>query len=220
MINPIIFCDFDGTITNSDNIISIMKKFAPPGWEALKDGVLQQKISISTGVGEMFSLLDSDLKEDIIQYVKDTAGIRPGFSDFVDFTRKADIPFYIVSGGMDFFVEPLLNDLLPKDRIYCNHANFDQEKILIEWPHTCDEHCDFECGCCKPTIMRKLSTKNEYRLVIGDSVTDFEAAKQADFVIARDRLLEKCRIEAIPHQEFETFYDVINILKQLQEVKA
>ncbi|MEC1069527.1 2-hydroxy-3-keto-5-methylthiopentenyl-1-phosphate phosphatase, partial [Priestia megaterium] len=24
-----IFCDFDGTITNSDNIISIMKQFAP-----------------------------------------------------------------------------------------------------------------------------------------------------------------------------------------------
>lgn len=58
-MKPIIFCDFDGTITNTDNIISIMKKFAPPEWEALKDGVLQQKISISSGVGDMFSLLDS-----------------------------------------------------------------------------------------------------------------------------------------------------------------
>lgn len=56
-MKPIIFCDFDGTITNSDNIIAIMKKFAPPGWEELKDGVLKQKISISTGVGKMFSCL-------------------------------------------------------------------------------------------------------------------------------------------------------------------
>ncbi|MFJ7636877.1 2-hydroxy-3-keto-5-methylthiopentenyl-1-phosphate phosphatase [Peribacillus sp. NPDC097206] len=218
MVKPIIFCDFDGTITNSDNIISIMKKFAPPGWEALKDGVLQQKISISHGVGEMFSLLDSDLKEDIIQYVKETAGIRQGFSDFVEFTKKSDIPLYIVSGGMDFFVEPLLNDLLPVENVYCNHADFSQEEIMIEWPHTCDDQCNHGCGCCKPTIMRKLSTKDQYKLVIGDSVTDFEAAKQADFVIARDRLLEKCRTEAIPHKEFETFHDVIDILKKMQEV--
>ena len=25
-----VFCDFDGTITNNDNIMSIMEKFAPP----------------------------------------------------------------------------------------------------------------------------------------------------------------------------------------------
>lgn len=217
-MKPIIFCDFDGTVTNSDNIISIMKKFAPAGWEELKDGVLQQKISISAGVGEMFSLLDSDLKKDIIQYVKDTAGIRPGFRDFVEFTKELDIPLYIVSGGMDFFIEPLLNDILPSDFVYCNSAHFDQDKIMIEWPHTCDAHCKNECGCCKPTIMRKLSATDTFKLVIGDSVTDFEAAKQADFVIARDRLLEMCRTEDIPHQGFETFYDVINILKQLKEV--
>jgi 2-hydroxy-3-keto-5-methylthiopentenyl-1-phosphate phosphatase len=219
-MKPIIFCDFDGTITNSDNIIAIMKKFAPPGWEELKDGVLQQKISISKGVGQMFSLLDSRLKEDIIQYVKDTAGIRPGFKEFVEFTKQVNIPLYIVSGGMDFFIEPLLKDILPPDCVYCNHAHFDQEKILIEWPYTCDEYCDNECGCCKPTIMREIASEDDFKLVIGDSVTDFEAAKQADFVMARDMLLEKCRTEEISHQGFETFYDVIETLKQLQVVKA
>ncbi|MFD6440811.1 2-hydroxy-3-keto-5-methylthiopentenyl-1-phosphate phosphatase [Peribacillus sp. NPDC060186] len=219
-MKPIIFCDFDGTITNSDNIIAIMKKFAPPGWEELKDGVLQQKISISTGVGEMFSLLDSSLKDEIIQYVKDTAGIRPGFNEFVDFTKQANIPLYIVSGGMDFFIEPLLNDILPSDCVYCNSAYFNQEKILIEWPHGCDEHCNNDCGCCKPSIMREITGADHYKIVIGDSVTDFEAAKQADFVIARDILLERCRTEEIPHQGFETFYDVMHILKQQMEVKA
>ena len=78
-MKPIIFCDFDGTITNTDNIISIMKKFAPPDGKQLKDDVLQQTISISSGVGKMFSLLDSGLKDEIIQYVRETAGIRPGF---------------------------------------------------------------------------------------------------------------------------------------------
>ena len=219
-MKPIIFCDFDGTITNTDNIISIMKKFAPPEWEKLKDDVLQQKISISSGVGDMFSLLDSGLKDDIIQYVRKTAGIRPGFYEFVEYTKKANIPLYIVSGGMDFFIAPLLNDILPADSVYCNNAFFDKEKIYIEWPHACDEQCNKDCGCCKPSIMRGIASAGDFKLVIGDSVTDFEAAKQADFVIARDILLENCDREGIPHQGFETFYDVIAILKRREEVKA
>lgn len=31
-----VFCDFDGTITEKDNIINIMKHFAPSGWEGIK----------------------------------------------------------------------------------------------------------------------------------------------------------------------------------------
>ena len=60
-----IFCDFDGTITNSDNIIAIMKQFAPPEWESIKDDVLAQRVSIQEGVGQMFALLPVELKEDI-----------------------------------------------------------------------------------------------------------------------------------------------------------
>ena len=32
MRKPLIICDFDGTITTNDNIISIMKQFAPEEW--------------------------------------------------------------------------------------------------------------------------------------------------------------------------------------------
>ncbi len=38
-----IFCDFDGTITNNDNIMSIMEKFAPPEAEEVKNKILSQK---------------------------------------------------------------------------------------------------------------------------------------------------------------------------------
>ncbi|MGB2992381.1 MAG: 2-hydroxy-3-keto-5-methylthiopentenyl-1-phosphate phosphatase, partial [Paenisporosarcina sp.] len=45
MSQPVIFCDFDGTITIKDNIMAIMKKFAPPEWEPIKDQILGQQIS-------------------------------------------------------------------------------------------------------------------------------------------------------------------------------
>jgi 2-hydroxy-3-keto-5-methylthiopentenyl-1-phosphate phosphatase len=104
---PVIFCDFDGTVTEKDNIVDIMKRFAAPGWEAIKDDVLAQRTSIRSGVGRMFSLLPVSLRDEIVSFVLENAKIRPGFDEFLRFVREEGIQFYIVSGGIDFFVHPV-----------------------------------------------------------------------------------------------------------------
>lgn len=217
MNKPVIICDFDGTITNNDNIIALMKKFAPSEWNSLKDDVLSQRISVRDGVGKMFRLIPSELKYDLIQYLLFTAQIRDGFREFVQFTKEKEIPLYIVSGGIDFFVHPLLNGLVAHDQVYCNEADFSGQTIEILWPNSCDEQCSNDCGCCKPSLIRKLADQNQEVIVIGDSVTDLEASKLADFVFARDFLLEKCKSLQLPYQEFSTFFDVIDGLKEKQE---
>ena len=50
-----VFCDFDGTITNNDNIMSIMEKFAPPEAEEVKNRILSQELSIQEGVFNYFN---------------------------------------------------------------------------------------------------------------------------------------------------------------------
>ncbi|WP_257351504.1 2-hydroxy-3-keto-5-methylthiopentenyl-1-phosphate phosphatase [Pseudalkalibacillus decolorationis] len=214
---PIIFCDFDGTITNNDNIIAIMKKFAPSQWEKLKDDVLSQRISIKEGVGNMFSLLPTNWKQEITEYVISQAEIRPGFEEFVAYTREKDIKLLIVSGGIDFFVNPLLQPFnIDRADIYCNGSDFSAERIKITWPNTCDRFCNNDCGCCKPSILRNYQADEYERIVIGDSITDLQAAKRADSVIARDFLIEKCRALGLNYKPFETFYDVIEIINQRQ----
>lgn len=218
MENLVIFCDFDGTITNNDNIISLMAEFAPEGWETIKDGILSQEVTIEKGIKELFSLLPVGLKQDIISFVLKDGIIREGFKDFVQFTRDQNIPLYIVSGGIDFFVHPVLEPFGPFDHIYCNEADFSGETIEIIYPHKCDDACASQgCGCCKPSIIRKLADDKQTRIVIGDSITDFQAAKLADVVIARDFLVEKCKELDIPHKEFESFHDVIEIIKTLNK---
>lgn len=188
-----------------------MKEFASPEWEDLKDKILTQKISIKEGVGQMFSLIPSNKKEEIISYIQKDAVIREGFAEFVEFTKENEYELYIVSGGIDFFVYPLLNEF--DVTIYCNKANFEQETIQIEWPHHCDEYCSNECGCCKPSLLRKLGA-NRKTIVIGDSITDLQAAKQADFVFAREFLLEKCNELGLTYAPFSTFYEIIDVLKK------
>ncbi|WP_026691548.1 2-hydroxy-3-keto-5-methylthiopentenyl-1-phosphate phosphatase [Alteribacter aurantiacus] len=216
---PIIFCDFDGTITTKDNIIAIMKKFAPPEWEALKDDVLAERISIREGVGRMFALLSSAKKLEITAYVLEQAEIRKGFAEFLAFTKNRGLDFKVVSGGIDFFVHPLVEPYGLIDQTYCNGSDFSGERIRITWPHACDEGCENDCGCCKASILRNYPDDEYYKIVIGDSITDLEAAKVADQVFACDDfLLEKCRELNLNHTSFETFYDVIGQLETQREV--
>lgn len=217
---PLIICDFDGTVTMNDNIVSMMKEFAPPEWLELKDGVLSKSLSIQEGVGRMFGLLPSSLKEELTDFILKDAKIRDGFLDFVSFVRSNDLPFYIVSGGMDFFVHPLLEGIVEKERIFCNHASFDNEYIHINWPHVCDGGCTNQCGCCKPSVIRKLSDQQNFLIMIGDSVTDLEAAKLSDMCFARDYLLTECKELGLRHLPFQDFHEVKTGIENIGEVQA
>jgi 2-hydroxy-3-keto-5-methylthiopentenyl-1-phosphate phosphatase len=212
----IIFCDFDGTITENDNIIKIMKYYNPPGWETIKDDILAGRISIRKGVGRLFGLLPASYREEITNYAIRQATIRPGFDQFIQFCQEHNIRLLITSGGIDFFVHPILSRYsVPKQNIYCNSSDFSGKQIQILWPYSCDSLCTMDCGMCKPSILRSHSSIDNIKVVIGDSITDLAAAKMADLVIARDYLLQKCQEHSLPYNQFVTFYDVIEILKQL-----
>lgn len=212
----VLFCDFDGTITEKDNIVAIVRKFAPPEWEELTERILSQKISVQEGVGKLFQLLPSSLRQEIIDFIVAEAAIRPGFAEFVRFCREEDIELLITSGGIDFFVEPILAPFdLSSVPIYCNGSDFSGERITIKWPHSCDEHCHNGCGMCKTTIIRRYDPADYYRVVIGDSITDLAGAKIADYVIARSFLAQKAEELQLSYRTFATFHDVIDTLKDL-----
>jgi 2-hydroxy-3-keto-5-methylthiopentenyl-1-phosphate phosphatase len=210
-----IFCDFDGTITERDMIITIMGKFGAPGWEKIKDQILGQEVTIQNGVGRLFAGIPSEQREAVAAYAQEVAVIREGFSDFLAFCRNTGIDFWVTSGGIDFFVLPLLEPFEIENPIYCNASDFSGETIEIKWPNACDDHCDNGCGMCKPTVLRKFPDEDLLKVVIGDSITDLQAAKQADFVLARSFLLQKCEELGLRHAPFVTFHDCINVLKEL-----
>jgi 2-hydroxy-3-keto-5-methylthiopentenyl-1-phosphate phosphatase len=211
-----IYCDFDGTITEKDMIITLMEHFAPAGWEQIKDEVLARTTSVQEGVGRMFAMIPSAKIQEMADYAQSVVKIRPGFPECMQYIKDQAFDFFVTSGGMDFFVEPILAPWVKPDQIYCNHADRSDSMIRIDWPHACDTACSGGCGCCKPSIMRQTHRPGCRQVVIGDSVTDVKAAKIADFVIARGLLADFCENENIPFHEFQDFYDVIRILKGLQ----
>lgn len=210
-----ILCDFDGTITTEDNIIALMKAFAPPEWHAIKEDILAQTTSIRSGVGQLFQLLPSTDAAMYRDYLLEHITLREGFITFLKEVEQNGWKFDIVSGGMDFFVHPILKDHIAPEHIYCNVADFSKNTVHVDWPHTCDEQCTNDCGCCKPAIARRIVNPADRLIVIGDSVTDFEVAKRADFVYARGQLITLCEAEGIAYAPFETFDDIIHHLQEV-----
>ncbi|MNE22822.1 2-hydroxy-3-keto-5-methylthiopentenyl-1-phosphate phosphatase [compost metagenome] len=186
-----------------------MQHFKPAGYETVLEKIFFQQISIREGVGAMFALFPSCSRKEVTNYVLEQAGIREGFGEFLAFLQERSIPFYVTSGGIDFFVRPLLSPFsIPEDHIYCNASDFSGNHIKIVWPHPCDQHCSNDCGMCKTTVMRGFPAEKFERIIIGDSLTDFEGAKLADRIYSRARLTEKCQELGLEHTPFETFTDI------------
>ncbi|AMA74069.1 MULTISPECIES: 2-hydroxy-3-keto-5-methylthiopentenyl-1-phosphate phosphatase [Aneurinibacillus] len=213
----VIFCDFDGTITEKDNIINIMQHFVPEEqWKPIVDDIFAKKRSLRNGVYALFQLVPSSLRREITDFVLSRARIRDGFGEFVDYCHKQNIKLLVTSNGIDFFIEPLLSPYAKKiDTIYCNKSNFSGENVEIIYPYPCDEHCNVDCGMCKTTIIRKYKSEKYFKVVIGDSITDLEGAKITDTVIARSYLAEKCQELGIKYKTFSTFHDCIEALDHL-----
>lgn len=207
---PVVFCDFDGTITENDNIVEIMKHFQPEGWKEIVEQILSRELSIQEGVGQLFALYPTSMKKEITDFTLKQARIRDGFENFLGICQEGGIEFFVTSGGIDFFVHPILAPFsIPDDRIYCNGSDFGREQIRITWPYSCDEHCANQgCGMCKGRIMRQYPEDQYFRIVIGDSVTDLEAAKLADLVFARSHLADYCAKNDIPYIAYETFHEI------------
>ncbi len=228
MINKkkiIIFSDFDGTITEHDVILTIMEKFAPPGWIELKDKILYERtITLKDGVEKLFGLIESRKKNEIIDYIKEKVKLREGFIEFTDFCKKEKIEFNVLSGGLDFHIEPILENFRDKLKIFSNKANFNSKNIKIDYEYL-PENCILcgDCGFCKIEVIEKYPKEKFIRILIGDSLTDLAASKVVDIVFARGDLikyLEKERSE-IRDQNSEEKSQIISYIpfNNFHEVK-
>ena len=218
---PMVFSDFDGTITKRDVIVMVMEKFAPPEWVEIKDKILYERtIPLKEGVEKLFNLIDSSKKNEIIDFVKDKAELRNGFSEFLDFCSGNKIEFNVVSGGLDFHIEPVLERFKSKLKIFCNNADFNSEKIKVDYKYL-PKDCSLcgDCGCCKVEIIEQYPKEKHIRIVIGDSLTDLTASKVADIVFARGDLIKYLEQDNISFIPYSDFYEVKEQLVQKHLIK-
>lgn len=219
---PVVFSDYDGTITERDVIMMIMEAFAPPEWKTIVHDILDARtLSIKDGVSQLFALLKSEQREEITAYVKANVQLRKGFENFLAFCADRQIPFNLVSGGADFFIDPIVEPFKTQIGLYYNVARFDAPEVRLDFPHYQADcaPCN-QCACCKIGVMDQYPADEYFRIAIGDSLTDLGMARKADWVFARARLLDYTREAGIAVTPFESFDDIASALSKRLEVSV
>lgn len=204
-----IYIDFDGTISKSDVLNAILKKYADPIWLDLDMQYLNGEISSRECLTKQIGLLCKVSDQNILE-VAENIGIDGKFSDFIAFCGEHSIPTEILSDGMDIYIKHLLKiNKIKVGDIKCNiYAG--NGKILFPFEKRL---CEKECGNCK-----KQHLDNKFfTIYIGDGKSDLCAAENSDLVFAKNSLAGYLKENSKDYVEYVDFGDIINFLKNIWE---
>jgi len=204
-----IFCDFDGTITEKDTWLDTGEFFIKQKdkWKV----VLEKFDNLEIGARECFlsecSLIENfDLK--IFNEIIDKQAVDPYFKDFVNYCKINNIPIAILSEGMDYYINRILdnhNIVLP---YFSNKLIFlnNNKNLNLEFPYS-DSDCT-DCGCCKRNLLLNMTGDDEISVYIGDGLTDTCPVQYADMVFAKKSLASYCWKNNITYFEYRNFQDI------------
>jgi 2-hydroxy-3-keto-5-methylthiopentenyl-1-phosphate phosphatase len=206
-----IVCDFDGTALTEDLGDRVALRFAgEANYRAAEDGYRAGAYPFSVLLSKVFAPITAR-PEEIAEYARATAVLRPGFERFLGACHAEGRPFLIVSAGLDSYIVPVLERLPAALRrhveVRANRAIISERGLEVSF-HGAD--CGF-CGFCKGDVVRELQAAGNKVLVCGDGTGDRHAVDAADAVFARrgSSLARYCEARRIAHEVFETFDEVM-----------
>lgn len=218
----VVFCDFDGTVTTSDVTDVLLEELAHPDWKIIEERWVNGEIDDCQCMGEQIALIEGNWQK--IVGVLDTIKIDPYFKSFIAQCNEIGLPVYIGSNGIDRVVSYILH----KEGIQVNgtwsyHLIESDKGWQLEFPKSetrgfCQVQHSIACKCTLlETDSRALSGReNPYKIVIGDSKSDFCWSHKADFVFGKNKLAQYCRERDIDHLSFTDFSHINEYMTQCE----
>jgi 2-hydroxy-3-keto-5-methylthiopentenyl-1-phosphate phosphatase len=206
-IPRIVFCDFDGTITTQETFEAVLKRFAPELSAELMPQMYALQLTLREGVRRILESVPSAAYPEIVQWVA-TQPQRPGLSDFLAFLQHQNIPFVVITGGLQAIVESALKPFAAQiHAIYGLQVDTQSSHFQISSPAEGETEL-----VSKVDIMGRYSARET--IVIGDSVTDLSMALAGDIVFARDRLAQYLDERGVAYVGWADFHDIRQALAQ------
>lgn len=203
--------DFDGTVTRSDVVDDLLERFADPEWRKIESLWVSGAISSHECMARQIALLRPE-REAIEQFLQ-SVEIDPSFPDFVSFASQF-AQLLIVSDGIDYPIAHTLRRLRLNLPFFANSLEFADGRWRLRFPHQ-DTACIVNSGVCKCMVARKFSPASAPKTVlIGDGRSDYCIARNADFIFAKASLRRFCEQEAIPCVPFDSFADVLRVIRR------
>jgi 2-hydroxy-3-keto-5-methylthiopentenyl-1-phosphate phosphatase len=208
VIPTAVFCDFDGTITQNETFVGMLKEFAPAAAEEIMPEIYALRLTLREGVKQMLASIPASCYPAILDYAR-TQPMRAGFVELLDFLDERQIPLVVVSGGLQGMVETVLGDL--KSRVKGIHAvEIDSTGEFLTARSRYEGDTE---------LVAKVSVIQSYQverpIAIGDSVTDLNMALYAPIVFARDKLATYLQERQKTYYSWDNFFDIRDRLADL-----
>lgn len=214
-----IFVDFDGTITRQDVGEHMFLKFGDAD-EArdIADRWIRKEINSIDASRQLCGTV-TDFDPGLFEEFLDTMEVEESFIEFVKFCETHNIDMYILSDGLDYYIDKLLSrEKLDHLKVYSNKLTFDNEGNLVpKFPYT-DEECKL-CANCKRNHILNHSSDEDITLYVGDGFSDTCPAQHVDFIFAKKSLLKYCEENRISYYPFNNFNDVMARMEGLLKKK-
>jgi 2,3-diketo-5-methylthio-1-phosphopentane phosphatase len=215
-----IFSDFDGTLTVYDTWIEIGEYFIKDKqtWAGVINDFEQQKIGARECFLKECSLIENfnlDKFNDII----DKQEIDAKFIEFYEFCKTKELPLFILSEGMDYYLERILTRHNLKIPSYSNRfvLHGDKKSFHLEFPYA-DSDC-IKCGTSKRNLLMNLTGEDEISVYIGDGFSDACVVNYADIVFAKKSLASYCWKNNITYFDWNDFGDVRKKIERILDTK-
>src|ERR1043166_5449497 len=104
---PILFLDFDGTISERDATDVLLEAFADPRWVDVETQWQSGRIGSRECLREQIALVRADREQ--IDALLDTITVDRGLGEVLDTCARYRIPVHIVSDGFDYCIWRILS---------------------------------------------------------------------------------------------------------------
>ncbi len=210
---PAVLTDFDDTAAVENVAELLLNRFGDPSWHDVRRRFRDHELTLNEYQEIAFRGIVAD-RATMQDYVKRNAHLRPYFGELWKFCQDQGVPMAVVSQGLDFYIEALLEgNGFTNVPIYAVNTHFSAGGISYEYryPRPGQERL----GNSKGVVVERFREQGHYVVYIGDGMSDFEAADKADLLFAHRTLAEECTRSGIPFRPFEDFQGVLTALQEI-----
>jgi len=205
-------CDFDGTVTEEDVSFLLLDTYVGSQWREYLKEYIEGRIPVGTFNKKVFGMMKAD-RQTMTDLVlnSDRVKIRPGFRELVDYCSRKDFKVVIVSNGLIFYIEVILENLgINGLEVHAAENHFSPDGMEVRYVGP--DGTEMEVGY-KEAYTEMLEKQGYSIIYLGNGVSDIFSSRRAIKVFATGDLLEKCREEKLECTPFNDFHDVIRELE-------